>query len=157
MEDKNGKHIQRGPYPKKLKDKVIQGLEVGRGDTKNIVPPDQVYELTSIGVSHQEIANFFDVTVDSIRRNFASELQKGKEAMKIRLRKAMFRNACELNSAAVQIFLSKNILGMSDSPVDSEANSPLPWREDDDAQVDIEEYDEQEDSEFEREDRSQTQ
>lgn len=148
MKDKNGKHIQRGPYPKKLKDKVIQGLEVGRGETKNIVPPDQVYDLTAIGVSHQEIANFYGVTVDSIRRNFASELQKGKEAMKIRLRKAMFRNACELNSAAVQIFLSKNVLGMSDSPVDSEANAPLPWTESD-TTVDIEEYVDEEDNRVE--------
>ena len=134
-----------GPKPKKLKEKVIEGIEVGRGDTRNIVPPDQVYELSCLGVTHQEIANFFDVTVDSIRRNFASELQKGKEAMKIRLRKAMFRNACELNSAAVQIFLSKNILGMSDSPADSEAHAPLPWNEED-TTVDIEEYVEDEDS-----------
>jgi hypothetical protein len=68
--------------------------------------------------------------------------------MKIRLRKAMFRNACELNSAAVQIFLSKNILGMSDSPVDSEANAPLPWTEAD-TTVDIEEYVDEEDHRIE--------
>ena len=39
----------------------------------------------------------------------------------------MLKNACVNMSAAVQIFLAKNLLGMSDSPIDSEANSPLPW------------------------------
>ena len=155
MENNNKK--TPGPKPKQLKEKVIQGIQVGRGETRNIVPPDQVYELSCLGVTHQEIANFFDVTVDSIRRNFASELQKGKEMQKIKLRRAMFKNACDHMQPAVQIFLAKNVLGMSDSPVDSEANSPLPWREDDEVQVDIEEYNEQEDSELEREDRSQTQ
>jgi hypothetical protein len=41
----------------------------------------------------------------------------------------MFKNACDNNSAAVQIFLAKNILGMSDSPLNSEAKQPLPWNE----------------------------
>lgn len=132
-----------GPKPKKLQDKVIQGIQVGRGATRNIVPPDQVYELACLGVTHQEIANFFDVTVDSIRRNFASELQKGKEMQKIKLRRAMFKNACDNMQPAVQIFLAKNVLGMTDSPVDSEANAPLPWHEGADT-IEIGAYDEQE-------------
>jgi hypothetical protein len=33
--------------------------------------------------------------------------------------------------ASVQIFLAKNFLGMSDNPVDSEANAPLPWSDED--------------------------
>lgn len=151
MEDSNEKHSRRGPKPKQLKEKVVLGIEVGRGETRNIVPPDQVYELSCLGVTHQEIANFYDVTVDSIRRNFASELQKGKEMQKIKLRRAMFKNACDHMQPAVQIFLAKNVLGMSDSPIDSEANAPLPWDESTDTTVTIEEYNEQ-DSELERED-----
>lgn len=149
MEDRN--KSKPGPKPKQLKEKVVLGIEVGRGETRNIVPPEQVYELTCLGVTHQEIANFYEVTVDSIRRNFASELAKGKEMQKIKLRRAMFKNACDNMQPAVQIFLAKNVLGMSDSPVDSEANAPLPWDESNDTTVTIEEYNEQ-DSEFERED-----
>jgi len=51
----------------------------------------------------------------------------------------MFENACDNMHASVQIFLAKNILGMSDSPIDAEANAPLPWNETDNT-VEIEEY-----------------
>jgi hypothetical protein len=50
--------------------------------------------------------------------------------MKVKLRRAMFKNACEHMNAAVQIFLSKNILGMADVPVNSAGNEPLPWTDD---------------------------
>ena len=72
---------------------------------------------------------------------------------KIKLRRAMFKNACDNMQPAVQIFLAKNVLGMTDSPVDSEANAPLPWHEGADT-IEIGAYDEQEqeDSLTERED-----
>jgi hypothetical protein len=44
----------------------------------------------------------------------------------------MLKNACVNMSAAVQIFLAKNILGMTDQPVNSDAHQPLPWVERDD-------------------------
>jgi len=149
MENKDKKPT--GPKPKRLKEKITFGLEIGRGELKNIVPPDEVYKLAAIGCTVNEIAAFFGVHIDTLNRNFASEITKGKEWAKIRLRKAMFTNACENMQPAVQIFLGKNILGMSDSPVDSEANAPLPWDESNDTTVEIEEYNEQ-DSELERED-----
>jgi hypothetical protein len=39
----------------------------------------------------------------------------------------MLNNACQNNNAALQIFLAKNLLSMSDNPIDSEGNAPLPW------------------------------
>ena len=120
---------RRGPKPKQLKPKTTMGLEIGRGKDREIVPPDEVYKLAAIGCTDTEISQFYGVKQDTLRRNFASELTKGREYVKIRLRRAMFKNACENQHAAVQIFLAKNILGMSDSPVDSEANTPLPWVE----------------------------
>jgi len=120
---------KRGPKPKKLVETTIQGIEIGRGENKTVVPPDQVYELAAIGCTNAEIANFYGVKTDTLARNFASELTKGREFVKIRLRQAMFKNACSHMNAAVQIFLSKNILGMADSPLDAEVNKPLPWNE----------------------------
>jgi len=114
-----------GPKPKELTEGTVIGLPVGRD--KKIVPPEQVQELAALGCRNIEIANFFGVTEDAISRNFAAELTKGREELKITLRRAMLNNAVRNNSAAVQIFLAKNILGMSDTPVDSEANAPLPW------------------------------
>ena len=133
---------KRGPAPKQLKPKEILGIEVGRGDTRNIVPPEQVYELAALGCHNREIANFFGVKEDAIARNFAREIQKGKEELKITLRRSMLKNATINMSAAVQIFLSKNILGMSDSPLHAETNQPLPWREDQLETVEIDEYEE---------------
>lgn len=114
-----------GPKPKELKEGTILGLEIGRD--KVIVPPEQIQELAALGCRDNEIANFFRITESSLRYNFSDYLIKGREELKITLRRAMLNNACKNNNAAVQIFLAKNILGMSDQPIDSEANQPLPW------------------------------
>ena len=116
---------KRGPKPKQLQEKVVLGLPVGRD--KKIVPPDEVYKLAALGCKNTEIADWFGVTEDAISRNFAAELTKARAAVKISLRRAMLNNACQNNNAAVQIFLAKNLLSMSDNPMDNEANAPLPW------------------------------
>jgi len=113
-----------GPKPKQLTPKTVLGLPVGRD--KTIVPPEEVYKLAAIGCKNTEIADWFGVTEEAISRNFAAELTKGRANVKISLRRAMLANAQNMN-AAVQIFLAKNLLGMSDAPFNSEANAPLPW------------------------------
>ena len=133
-----------GPKPKQLKETVKLGLEVGRGENKSIVPPDEVYKLAAIGCTDNEISGFFEIKPDTLRRNFAGELTKGREWSKIRLRKAMFNNATENMHASVQIFLAKNILGMTDQPTQNESNAPLPWNEADEETIEIgEEHDEE--------------
>jgi hypothetical protein len=116
-----------GPKPKELVEGYYLGLPVGRD--KRVVPPDQVEELAALGCRDNEIANFFGVKEDTLRYNFAEYLVKGRAQLKITLRRAMLTNAKGNMNAAVQIFLAKNVLGMSDAPVDSEANAPLPWVE----------------------------
>jgi hypothetical protein len=133
MEHRNQAHGQTdpsktGPRPKQLVETTIMGIPVGRD--KTVVPPDQVYELAALGCNDGEIARFFGVNEDTLRYNFKPELEKAREYVKIRLRRAMFKNACENMNAAVQIFLAKNILGMTDQPIAAEANAPLPWIED---------------------------
>jgi len=122
------KNSRPGPKPKTLKTGTIKGFEVGRGDNKHVVPPDQVYELAAIGCTDKEIAAFFSIKEDTLRYNFAEYLQKGREFVKTRLRRNLFRAADNL-TPAVLIFLSKNILGMSDTPRDTENTQPLPWQE----------------------------
>ena len=141
-----------GPKPKQLTEKTVLGLPVGRGDNQAVVPPEDVYKLAALGCTDNEIAGYHGIKPDTLRRNFAAELQKGREWVKIRLRRAMFENACENMHASVQIFLAKNILGMADSPVDAEANAPLPWVETDES-VEIEEYN---DEEYDRDQTSDT-
>lgn len=116
-----------GPKPKELTEGVIIGLPVGRDRT--VVPPDQVAELAKLGCTDRDIANFFGVKEDTLRYNFADYLIKGREELKISLRRSMLK-AAHGGSAAVLIFLAKNILGMSDSPMNSEDKKPLPWSDD---------------------------
>jgi hypothetical protein len=130
-----------GPKPKRLTEKIIEGIEVGRGENRNVVPPEEVYKLAAIGCTDREIAAFFDVKEDTLRRNFADNLAKGREYVKTRLRMNMFRAADNL-TPAILIFLAKNFLGMTDNPALSEENQPLPWIERDD--VDIEQPTEEE-------------
>ena len=113
----------RGPAPKELKTGEIEGIQCGWD--KTIVPPDQVYDLAVLGLNNKEIARFYGVSDATIARNFAAELQKGREMTKIKLRRAMMKNACEHMNASVQIFLAKAVLGMSETT--AEDLQPLPW------------------------------
>ena len=117
---------------------IIQGKLVGRDNI--VIPPEQVEDLAMLGCNNKEIANFFGVTESALGRNFAIELTTGREILKQKLRRAMLHNACVNMNAAVQIFLAKNILGMTDSPVSADA-TVLPFSDDemDDAIEDLEE------------------
>lgn len=114
-----------GPKPKELVTAEYLGIPVGRD--KKVIDPVEVEKLAALGCRDNEIANWFGIKEDTLRYNFADNLTKGREDLKITLRRAMLDNACRNMNAAVQIFLAKNILGMSDTPTDSEANAPLPW------------------------------
>ena len=128
IKDSGSIAVKPTPKVKAMVKGEIEGLPIGRD--KKIVPPDQVQELAALGCSNRDIANFFGVEESNISRHFAANLTKGREELKITLRRAMLNNACRNMNAAVQIFLAKNILGMSDTPVNSEDNKPLPWESD---------------------------
>jgi len=118
-----------GPSPKKLVAVEVMGYEVGRGLRKKVVSPEDVYKLAALGMSNREIARWFDIDHQVINYNFQTIIDKGREDMKTSLRRAMLKNALSGN-AALQIFLAKNLLGMSDNPSQSDDHKPLPWNED---------------------------
>ena len=111
------------------------GLPVGRD--KQIVDPSEVERLAAIGCKNTEIANWFGITEQTLRYNFSDELIKGREGMKISLRRAMLTNAIQNNNAVMQIYMSKNFLGMMDQPTNTDDAKVLPWSDDDlDTEVD---------------------
>ena len=112
-----------GPKPKQLVFGEIEGIKCGWDGI--VIPPDQVYDLAVLGLTNREIGNFYNVNENTIARNFVAELQKGREMTKIRLRRAMIKNACDHMNAAVQIYLAKAVLGMNENTGDNQA--PLPW------------------------------
>lgn len=118
-----------GPRKKELVEGTFMGLPVGRD--KQIVDPSEVERLAAIGCKNTEIANWFGITEQTLRYNFSDELIKGREGMKISLRRAMLTNAIQNNNAVLQIWLSKQFLSMSDNPMSSEDSKVLPWSDDD--------------------------
>jgi hypothetical protein len=105
----------------------IEGVVVGRD--KKVIPPEDVQKLAALGCKDIEICDWFGIDGNTLRYNFSVELIKGRESLKQSLRRAMLNNAINHNNAALQIFLAKNFLGMSDNPVNTEANTPLPWND----------------------------
>lgn len=127
-------HMPRWQYTERKNPKwgtvTRQGLIVGRGVKQATVPPDEVYRLGALGCTDRDICDWFGIDEQTLRYNFKDYLLKARIDLKQRLRRAMLNNAIQNNSAAVQIFLAKNILGMSDQPAQGEAQEPLPWSDD---------------------------
>jgi hypothetical protein len=94
--------------------------------------PEDIYKLAAIGCTDAEIAQWFDIEYSTLRYNFSDIMAKGRQDLKAALRTAMVNNAIKNNNAALQIFLSKNLLGYSDNPTNTEDSKPLPWRDDED-------------------------
>ena len=116
-----------GPTPGgKTGTKSVEGKIVGRD--KTVVPAEEVYKLAQIGCKDHEIGDWFGIKQDTLRYNFAVELLKGRESMKISLRRAMWNNAIGNNNTVMQIFLSKNFLGFSDNGFVS-SEEVLPWKD----------------------------
>jgi hypothetical protein len=114
-----------GPKPKELVEGTYMGYPVGRD--KKVIDPEDVRKLAALSCTDRDIAEYLGIKEDTLRYNFADFLLKGRAEVRITLRRAMLDNACKYNNAAVQIFLAKNLLGMSSEPTDSEENKPLPW------------------------------
>ena len=115
-----------GPSPKRLVAVEVYGYEVGRGKNKRVVTPDDVYKLAALGCNDKEIAIWFDIEYSTLKYNFSDIIAKGREDLRQTLRHSMIKNALSGN-AAVQIFLAKNWLGMSDNGMASDDKQPLPW------------------------------
>lgn len=110
--------------------KIVTGLVVGRN--KVVVPPQEVQDLAAIGCTDRDIARWFGIDENTLRYSFSDNLIKGREDLKISLRRAMLKNACVNLNAAVQIFLAKNMLGMSDSGMNTDSAKVLPFTDNDD-------------------------
>ena len=106
----------------------------GPGRPKKILDSDQIRRLAELQCTRQEIAYIMNCSVDTLARHHKDDLNAGIAMGKVRLRRAMFRNAVEKDNAVIQIWLSKNWLGYTDSPVSDEDSLVLPWEADNKAE-----------------------
>lgn len=110
-----------------------EGLVVGRGPNKKVIPPDEVYKLASLGCSVTEMSDWFGVSQSTLKYNFSEYIKQGKEHIKNKLRDAQIKTALSGN-ATMLIWLGKNMLGQSDNPMNAEDSAPLPWTDEENAQ-----------------------
>lgn len=104
----------------------------GAGRKKIELDRDMILKLAELQCNWKEIAYICECSVDTLKRNYADIIDKGYAQGKIKLRRAMFRNAVENDNAVIQIFLAKNLLGMQNDPVNQGEDSVvLPWESDD--------------------------
>ena len=90
---------------------------------------DLVYALAKIHCSDTEIANIVGVSPDTIRRRCSDIIARAKDEGRMSLRRVMFHKAVNEGNVVMQIFLSKQWLGYSDSPTAAASTKILPWND----------------------------
>lgn len=88
---------KRGRKPIRLSDKEIE----------------QLGSLAAIGCTNDEISSVIGCSWDTLDRNYAEVIKKGRDTMKASLRRAQFKAALEGNST-MQIWLGKQLLGQKE-------------------------------------------
>ena len=108
----------------KAKDTIKTQSKVGRPKAK--VDVKILKNLASIGCPTYEIASVMNVSARTLKRNFAEIIDQYKERGKAKKRKKMYDKAVKKDNTMMQIFLSKNYLGMSDKVQQTNVTEPLP-------------------------------
>jgi transcriptional regulator with XRE-family HTH domain len=98
--------------------------EVGR--PRIIIDEKVLANLASIGCTIEECASVLGVSARTLSRNYAEIIEENKNKGKASLRKKMFDKAMKHDNTHMQIWLSKNYLGMKDRTVNETITEPLP-------------------------------
>ncbi len=114
----------------KYGEKTVVGRVIGRN--KTVIPEEQVAQLAQYHCTNREMADFFDVPLQTFMDNFRDIITKNRLITKQRLRKKQIEVAMK-GDRVMLIWLGKNMLGQAESPVSDESSQVLPWLEDDDA------------------------
>ena len=119
---------QKTPYQvKNIKygEKTVVGRVVGRN--KTVIPEEQVAELSKLHCTNKEMADFFNVPLQTFVDNFRDIITKNRLITKQRLRKAQLDLALNKHDKTMLIWLGRNMLGQSESPIGDDNDKMLPW------------------------------
>lgn len=114
---------------KRKSDKNMRGTQSSHkalGRPRINIDLDIVGNLASIGCTQEEIASVVGVSARTLQRNYAEIIDRFKNKGKASLRKKMWDKAVKKDNTNMQIFLSKNYLGMSDKVQQTNITEPLP-------------------------------
>lgn len=112
----------------KYGEKTVVGRVVGR--KKTVIPEEEFTKLAELHCTWREISEFYDVPENTLRDNFRDLYTKGTTRTKQRLRQAQLKLALG-GDRVMLIWLGKNILGQSESPMNTESTDVLPWLDED--------------------------
>jgi len=137
--------IPEQPDPSKPGPKTGHTVEITKlarvvGRNKVPVPFEDVEHLASLGCTDTDIAAYFGVTQDALRRGFAENLLFGRHKLKMSLRQTQLRVALDGN-VPMLIWLGRNMLNQNEMGAANEDNRPLPWT--DDIDDDVEDLDDE--------------
>ena len=105
------------------------------GRPKINIDLDIVGNLASIGCTQEEIASVVGVSARTLQRNYAEIIDRFKNKGKASLRKKMWDKAIKKDNTHMQIWLSKNELGMKERSVNETITEPLPLIIEADAEI----------------------
>lgn len=99
---------------------------VKRGRPRKVpaIPVDKIGELAGYGCTVEEIATLCELSRDTLERNFAAEIAKGRENCKKKLRMKQLEVAMKGNPAML-IWLGKQMLEQRDKAEFIETFDPL--------------------------------
>ena len=96
---------------------------------KKEIDEELLYKLAQIHCTMREMSDIIGVSQDTLKRRYADLIDKGKSEGKMRLRRKQIEVAMQGNHTML-IWLGKQMLGQSESPVQDEDKSILPWSDD---------------------------
>ena len=127
----NGAEEPTRTQPKrKYGEQTITGIIVGQGDNKTVIRLEDVKKLAELHLTYKDMAAYFGCKESTFKDHFHFEIEKSRQKTKQRLMNAMLHNAIEKNQPTIQIWLSKNLLGFTDQPINSDSTEVLPWLDD---------------------------
>jgi hypothetical protein len=112
----------------KYGEKTVVGRVIGRN--KVVIPEQQVAELAKLHCTNKEMADFFEVPLQTFMDNFRDIIIKNKLITKQRLRSKQLEVAFN-GDRTMLIWLGKQMLGQSESPLSTDQSQVLPWLEPD--------------------------
>lgn len=132
---------------KKLRNKLAfgeqevtkKGYVVETNEGEVLIDEEEVLHLARYYCTNKEIAEWFGVTTDDIKKYFSDVLRRGRVEVKYHIRQAQYKLAIEDRDRTMLIWLGKNLLKQSDTgQMDSDDIAPLPWSDDFDKPVETE-------------------
>jgi len=114
------KNIKRG-------EKTVTGRVVGRN--KVVIPEDEFYQMACLFSTWKDFSEYYGVPQQTLRDNFRDLYTKARQVTKRKLRSKMLETALN-GDRVMMIWLSKQWLQMSDSPIETEGEQVLPWNDD---------------------------